>query len=486
LSAAPITVHRSQRLLILSPDLILRIHAPWTTRLNVVCPSERPWRSISRSNGNRFTLTDRSSQSERYHLDIVPKHRLVSWALDILECLLDSSFYSLFLSVYAIAKLKESTDISAFVVTLFACFLAVNSRSPSPSPHIASELKTDTAAWQRIEFLFSEDESLSKTPYFSSSSFIPQAQRLMHHFEGTQKSNHLNVILLALHALSEELRVHIGESSLNTILVPVLCQLAYWLGRGTFIDYYLTSDTQLDTIDFDRRAFTGIREIGLAQEDPWSIFKWLISSMHATNPRVHQDELLTLDVLLYKSFPEKIPTPDKVTQGRLLLPSIDKLRDIYPLLNLRDFRSSLIEAMDQNLVNTIWLDSLPLGVAYPLKVALSVCKQQPLSSWSESICELVDRRDLVKLLRMDPRDLAQQPTYAQSSRQFEEISTVTEICQKIQSPEVLSIAQTSVDDHEVITNLIFRKDRRTQEVVKLLEYSQPGMTFWFRASPTVR
>src|SRR5271170_5273466 len=34
ISAAPITIHKSQRLLVLSSDLILRIHAPWHSRLN--------------------------------------------------------------------------------------------------------------------------------------------------------------------------------------------------------------------------------------------------------------------------------------------------------------------------------------------------------------------------------------------------------------------------------------------------------------------
>jgi hypothetical protein len=401
--------------------------------------------------------------------------------LDVLECLLEPHFYSLFLSVYATAKLKISTDLSAFIVTLFACFLAINSRSPSPSPHI-SEHTDDTSPWQTT-LSFTKDAS-SKTQYPSLSSLIPQARIYVHYFEGLQRSNHPTVILLALHALSEEIRLHIGISALNTTLVSALCQLAYWLGQTKFVNYYLTSDVDIETIDFDKRSFSGIREVGLAQQDPWSIYKWLISCLHAANPRVHQDELLTLDALLFKAS-DKTPTAEKVNQGRLLLPSIDKLRNIYPLLNLQDFRSTIIDAMDKNSATTVWLDSLPLGVAYPLKVALSVCKRQPLPTWSESMCELIDRRDLVKLLRMDPRDLQQSPTYEQLSRQVEEAGTVTEICQKVQSLEVVSSGPSMADDHEVITNLIFRKDRRILEVAKLLEYSQPGVTFWFRSSPTV-
>src|SRR5579871_4348399 len=56
LSAAVVRIHRSPRLLVLNPDLILRVHAPWSTRLNIVFPSTRSWRAISQASGNQVTL----------------------------------------------------------------------------------------------------------------------------------------------------------------------------------------------------------------------------------------------------------------------------------------------------------------------------------------------------------------------------------------------------------------------------------------------
>ena len=489
LSAAPIMVHKSQRLLVLSSDLILRIHSPWFTRLNIVVPSTRPWRFISQVDGNRYTLIDTKLQTQRYYLDLIPQHRLIAWCLDILACILDSSFYSLFLSVYGIARLKsKSSDMSAFVVTLLACFSALNTRSPSPSPRPSSDVETDIDPWKTLHSTIDEEvrfTTIQENQLFNPLTVLSQARELVHHFEGVQRSNHLTTILFALHALSEELRLHIAMADHNKTLVPILCQLAYWLGRTSFVEYYMTSDIEFEKISFDRRPFSGIRDVAFLQQEPWSIYKWLISCVHAAVPRVHQDELLTLDVLLFKAFPEKTPTADKVSQALRLLPSIDKLRNIYPLLNLRDFRGAVINSMEENSVTMTWLDGLPLGVAYPLKVALSVCKRQPLSTWSQSIYSLINRKDLVELLRMHMHNSGISPSITQIQKQIEDVGTVTEICQKVMAPEPLASGPTLADDHEIVTNLIFRNDRRMLEVTKLLEYSQPGVTFWLRNSPMV-
>ena len=491
LSALPVTVGRSQRLLILSPDLIIRIHAPWGTRLNIVLPLNRSWRSISQGGLNRFTLAD-SSSTERFHLDLVPQHPLIIWCLDVLECVLDTGFYSLFLSVYGTARLRPAaTDTSSFIVTLFACFLALNNKSPSPLPRVIPEaaFKGISDPWKAVQSLLDQgtasfDRVQGQYPP-KLSSLLPQARELVHHFEGAQRSSHLSVILLALHALSEEIRVHLGMSTHNAILIPVLCQLSHWLGRTKFVEYYLAYNEDMERIDFDKRSFTGVRDVVLGQQQPWSIYQWLITCIQAAVPRVQQDDLLTLEVLIFKASPEKTSPTEKLSLAKSLLPSIDKLRDLYPLLNLRDPRSAFVDALEKNSVTTSWLDSLPLGVAYPLKFALSVCKRQPLPEWSNSVCELIDRKDLVELLRVHVRDSDASPSYSLSPRANSDVATVTEICQNIQSPEFLSSGPSLADDHEMITNLIFRKDRRLSEVAKLLEYSQPGVTFWFRMSPTI-
>ena len=490
LSAAVVNVHRSERLLVLSPDLILRIHAPWSTRLNIVVPLMRSWRKISNVHDNQVTLTDANGNMEGYHMDLVPRHRLVEWCLDVLECILDSALYPLFLSVYGTVKLKTSTDdLSAFTITLFACFLACNTRSPSPGPSSIPEPKPKIDPWQAVQMYMTEDptspgRSRLKSD-FNHLSLLPQAREFQHHFEGTQRSSHLTVILLALHALSEEIRMHIGMSRHNRDFLVILCQLAYWLGRPKFVEYYMASDINMESVGFDRRHLAGLRDSAFAQEDPWSIYLWLIDCIRGISTDSPKKDLLTLETLLHKAYPDKSSSTKKLEQARSLLPSIVKLRHIYPLLTVRDPRADLIQTMQQQNITTIWLDSLPLGVSYPLKTALSQCQRDPLPTWSSSSYDLINRKDLVEFLRLQSHDAKPTPVYTCLPRSSEDTSTVTEICQEVQSQESVTNGPTFADDHERITNLIFRKDRRMLEVHKLLEFSQPGVTFWFRTPPSV-
>lgn len=42
------------------------------------------------------------------------------------------------------------------------------------------------------------------------------------------------------------------------------------------------------------------------------------------------------------------------------------------------------------------LESLPFGVALPIRDAIYHCRQQPASDWPEAVCLLIGRQDLSK------------------------------------------------------------------------------------------
>jgi len=252
-----------------------------------------------------------------------------------------------------------------------------------------------------------------------------------------------------------------------------------------FVEYYRTSDINMELVDFDRRALAGLRDVTLAQAEPWSIYTLLIEYLRGNASEDPRGDIPTLEALLYQAYSDKPPTTTKLNRARSLLPSIEKLRHIYPLLITPDSRNTLIQAMQEQAVTVTWLDSLPLGVVYPIKIALSQCQRDPLPIWSSSAYELIGRKDLVELLRLQSHETKPVPTYPSVPQSTEETSTVTEICLKVQSPETMLNGPTFADDHERITNLIFRKDRRMLEVHKLLEFSQPGVSFWFRTPPSV-
>lgn len=42
------------------------------------------------------------------------------------------------------------------------------------------------------------------------------------------------------------------------------------------------------------------------------------------------------------------------------------------------------------------LESVPFGVALPIREAIYRCREQPCSNWSEEVCLLIGRQDLTK------------------------------------------------------------------------------------------
>lgn len=42
------------------------------------------------------------------------------------------------------------------------------------------------------------------------------------------------------------------------------------------------------------------------------------------------------------------------------------------------------------------LESVPFGVALPIREAIYRCREQPCSDWSEEVCLLIGRQDLTK------------------------------------------------------------------------------------------
>ena len=42
------------------------------------------------------------------------------------------------------------------------------------------------------------------------------------------------------------------------------------------------------------------------------------------------------------------------------------------------------------------LESVPFGVALPIREAIYHCREQPCSDWSEEVCLLIGRQDLTK------------------------------------------------------------------------------------------
>uniref|UniRef100_A0A672PRS3 Anaphase-promoting complex subunit 1 n=1 Tax=Sinocyclocheilus grahami TaxID=75366 RepID=A0A672PRS3_SINGR len=102
------------------------------------------------------------------------------------------------------------------------------------------------------------------------------------------------------------------------------------------------------------------------------------------------------------------------------------------------------------------LESVPFGVALPIRDAIYQCREHPCSDWSEEVCALIGRQDLTK--------------------QAHKV-TLTVGLNVMLEPPVTSEADEEEDGmtdlHPEVTGLIWSQDLRVQEVRRLLQSSRP-------------
>uniref|UniRef100_G3N8P6 Anaphase promoting complex subunit 1 n=1 Tax=Gasterosteus aculeatus aculeatus TaxID=481459 RepID=G3N8P6_GASAC len=107
------------------------------------------------------------------------------------------------------------------------------------------------------------------------------------------------------------------------------------------------------------------------------------------------------------------------------------------------------------------LDSVPFGVALPIREAIYRCREQPCSDWSEEVCLLIGRQDLTK--QAHKMTLAKSKASVGSGLSLE--------------PPAASEADEEEDGMsdiiQEVTGLIWSQDLRVQEVRRLLQSSRP-------------
>uniref|UniRef100_A0A8B9HFJ3 Anaphase promoting complex subunit 1 n=1 Tax=Astyanax mexicanus TaxID=7994 RepID=A0A8B9HFJ3_ASTMX len=107
------------------------------------------------------------------------------------------------------------------------------------------------------------------------------------------------------------------------------------------------------------------------------------------------------------------------------------------------------------------LESVPFGVALPIRDAISQCREHPCSDWSEEVCALIGRQDLTKQ--------AHKVSLAKG-KPMVGLNVPVE-------PPITNEADEEEDGmadlHPEVTGLIWSQDLRVQEVRRLLQSSRP-------------
>uniref|UniRef100_A0A3B4FSC5 Anaphase-promoting complex subunit 1 n=1 Tax=Pundamilia nyererei TaxID=303518 RepID=A0A3B4FSC5_9CICH len=280
---------------------------------------------------------------------------------------------------------------------------------------------------------------------------------------------HIPALFYVLHLLYQELQLDELQRARASSLVCLLQQLARDLQLEEYVDLYwrdypsiISGFTESCLID-QGKAYL-IRPSFLRPEPP-CVFSWLSSCLRGEEsppfpylPGICQrTRLLVVSYALYVIGDENATSTDvskylaKLSAG--LLRSKDTASKAEYSLFLKN--CAFFTGLGFTLKD---LESVPFGVALPIREAIYRCREQPCSDWSEEVCLLIGRQDLTKQ--------AHKMTLAKSKA----------VSLSLEPP-----ATTEPDEEEdgmsdivqEVTGLIWSQDLRVQEVRRLLQSSRP-------------
>ncbi|NXU65980.1 APC1 protein, partial [Horornis vulcanius] len=229
--------------------------------------------------------------------------------------------------------------------------------------------------------------------------------------------SHIPAIFFVLHLIYEELKLNslMGEGLRS--LVVLLVQLARDLKLEAYMDYYyrdypalVKASRQTCIIDQVQTGF--MLHPSFFSAEPPSIFQWLSSCLKGEGVQPYpylpgiceRSKLVVLSVALYILGDESAVLNEashylyKITSGQ-------RKQQMEQDDNRWSFKTSTsVSSLAERLV--LWmtsvgftlrdLESLPFGVALPIRDAIYQCREQPASDWPEAVCLLIGRQDLSK------------------------------------------------------------------------------------------
>ncbi|XP_043916095.1 anaphase-promoting complex subunit 1 [Protopterus annectens] len=294
--------------------------------------------------------------------------------------------------------------------------------------------------------------------------------------------HHIPSIFFVLHLVYEELKLDNLMREGTRSLVVLLLQLARDLKLESYLDFYwrdycsvVKATTHSCVIDEAQTSF--MNQPPFFTCEPSSIYQWLSCCLRGDLvppypylPGIcERSRLVILSFALYLLGDEKAVSGDsckyllRISAGQRKQQVEQDTRRCSLRLELS--ASSLAEKLIIWLTDTGFslrdLDSLPFGVALPIRDAIYQCREQPSSDWPETVFLLIGRQDLTK--------------QAGEGSLPKGKSCVNQVL----SSDVPMGTETEDDDDGMsdlnmeVMSLIWSEDLRVQEVRRLLQSSQP-------------
>uniref|UniRef100_A0A287AF02 Anaphase-promoting complex subunit 1 n=3 Tax=Sus scrofa TaxID=9823 RepID=A0A287AF02_PIG len=289
---------------------------------------------------------------------------------------------------------------------------------------------------------------------------------------------HIPAIFFVLHLVYEELKLNtlMGEGIRS--LVELLVQLARDLKLEPYIDHYyrdyptlVRTTGQVCTIDQGQTGF--MHHPSFFTSEPPSIYQWVSSCLKGEGmppypylPGIcERSRLVVLSIALY-ILGDESSVSDESSQYLSRISIAPQKSQAEQEENRFSFKhSTSVSSLAERLV--VWmtnvgftlrdLETLPFGIALPIRDAIYHCREQPASDWPEAVCLLIGRQDLSK-----------------------------QACEgnlpkgkSVLSSDVPSGTETEEEDdgmndmNQEVMSLIWSEDLRVQDVRRLLQSAHP-------------
>ncbi|KAF3708026.1 Anaphase-promoting complex subunit 1 [Channa argus] len=294
---------------------------------------------------------------------------------------------------------------------------------------------------------------------------------------------HIPALFYVLHLLYQELQLDELQRARASSLVCLLQQLARDLQLDVYVDLYWRDYPSLisgftETCLIDEALVAQMQRPSFLRAEPPCIFSWLSSCLREEEippfPYLvgicQRTRLLVLSYALYIIGDENATSTDvskylvKLSAGQKSCASDQHYRrqsSVKVKLTSESLAEQLVVWLTSEGFTLKDLESVPFGVALPIREAIYRCREQPCSDWSEEVCLLIGRQDLTK--QAHKMTLAKSKASVGSGLSLEPPATT----------EADEEEDGMSDIIQEVTGLIWSQDLRVQEVRRLLQSSRP-------------
>ncbi|KAL3971814.1 ankyrin repeat and SOCS box protein 8 [Sarotherodon galilaeus] len=294
---------------------------------------------------------------------------------------------------------------------------------------------------------------------------------------------HIPALFYVLHLLYQELQLDELQRARASSLVCLLQQLARDLQLEEYVDLYWRDYPSIisgftESCLIDQALIGQMQRPSFMRPEPPCVFSWLSSCLRGEEsppfpylPGICQrTRLLVVSYALYVIGDENATSTDvskylsKLSAGQkssATEPQIRRQSSVKVMSSSENLAEQLVVWLTSQGFTLKDLESVPFGVALPIREAIYRCREQPCSDWSEEVCLLIGRQDLTK--QAHKMTLAKSKASVSSGLSLEPPATT--------EPDEEEDGMSDIVQE--VTGLIWSQDLRIQEVRRLLQSSRP-------------